>query len=202
MRSLLPYILILFASACIDRLSFNLEKPIGQGIAISGYISDQPGPYEVKVYSIFDIESKESMKTPVTVRSMELSDNFGHREQLSELSTGIYQTKATGIKGVVGGVYKLRIELFDGKIYESLPDTILPTGSLDSMYFNFTEEYNIVGEKKYGFDVLFDATYNSEVNSQFIWKFNATFQAETEPEKFNGQACFYLEEINRCNFVP
>ena len=194
-------ILILLAVACVDRFNYDIEKTTNKGISISGYISDQPGPYEIRVNSIFDIESKESMKTAISVKSMELSDNLGHTEILSEVNAGIYQTSPVGIRGVVGGVYKLKIELFDGKIYESLPDTILPTGSLDSLYFKYTEQYNDLAIKEYGFDVLFDATYDAKRNNQFIWKFTGTFQAETQPE-LNHSQCFWLVEISKCNFVP
>lgn len=113
---------------------------MSQGVSISGFISDQPGPYEVRIYSIFDIESKESRKTAVTVKRIEISDHLGTTGVLNPIEEGIYQTDPAGIRGVVGGVYKLKVELFDGRIYESLPDTILATGSLDSMYINYIEQ--------------------------------------------------------------
>ena len=199
---LLSYLLILFAAACVDRLYYNIDKTVNHGISIFGFISNQPGPYEIRVNNIFDIESIESMRIPVSVKSMEMSDNLGHTEVLNQIDAGIYQTSPSGIRGVVGRVYKLKVELFDGKIYESLPDTIMPPGSLDSLYLRFTEQYNDIGIKKYGFDVLFDASYETKISNKFIWKFKGTFQAETQPENYGGNNCFYLDEITKCNFVP
>jgi hypothetical protein len=198
----LSYLVILFATACIDRFYYPLEKTVSQGVSVSGFISNQAGPYEVRVYSIFDIESKESTKTPVTVKNLEISDDLGNAETLTEINPGVYQTKPLGIRGRVGGVYKLKIELYNGTTYESLPDTILPTGSLDSLYYNFTAKYNDIGVKKYGVDVFFNSSYEAKGSNQFLWKFTGTFKADTQPENYNGKACFYLDEIAKCNLKP
>ncbi len=146
---------ILLASACIDRLSYEISKEVNFGVSIDGYISDQPGPYEIRISSIFDIESKESMRTPVSVRSLVISDDKGNTETLKEIEAGVYQTDPTGIRGVAGGVYKISVELLDGRIYESVPDTILSAqGSIDSLYEAFKESYSVVEETQYYFDLL------------------------------------------------
>jgi hypothetical protein len=198
----ISYLLILIAASCVDRFNYEIEKTINNGISVSGFISDQPGPYEVRVYSLFDIESKESTKIPISVKAIELSDNLGITEKLTEVNAGVYQTSASGIRGEIGMSYRLRVELFDGRIYESVPDTISPSGSLDSVYYNFKEQYNDLSAKQYSLDVFFDTSYNSEINNHFIWRFTGTFQADTQPENYNGQACFYLDEISKCNFLP
>ena len=199
----LSYFLIFLATACVDRFYYDIDKSVTNGISIVGFISDQPGPYEVKVNSIFDIESLESTRTPTSVESIELSDNLGETEILRQVSTGVYQTSPSGIRGLAGRVYKLKVTLFDGKVYESLPDTILAPGSLDSVYLKFVDRYNDLGIKEYSFDILFDASYDVKTNNQFIWKFTGTFQAETQPENYPANKnCFYLDEIQLCNFVP
>src|SRR6266705_3988359 len=90
---------ILLTAACVDRLSFDINKEVNFGISVDGFISDLPGPYEIRINSIFDIESKESRKNPVSVRSLTISDDQGNAETLRELDAGIYQTNAAGIRG-------------------------------------------------------------------------------------------------------
>lgn len=204
MRStlLLSYLLILPATACVDRISFDFEKPLNNSISITGYISDQRGPYEIRIQNVFDIESKESTKIPISVKQLKISDNQGHAEILGEVNKGIYQTDPNGIKGQTGGVYTITVELLDGRIYESLPDTILPAGSLDSLYFELKSKYNSIGEKTYSYDIFFDASYNANSNNnKFLWKQTSTYQVESHPEFPNG-ACNFLREIGQCNFVP
>src|SRR5258706_3126687 len=198
-------LLILLTSACVDTLSVAINKEISLGVSIDGFISDQPGPYEIRINSIFDIESKESRKTPVSVRNLTISDDKGNSEALKEIDAGIYQTNPSGIKGEAGGVYKMRVELFDGRIYESLPDTILASGSLDSLYLVFKEGHDGLGVKQYYFDLLFDASYDERINNHFLWSFQGTFQSETHPEWYTGGGCFWLDELTiptKCNFLP
>ena len=198
---LVSYISIFLATACVDRFYHDIDKTANRGISITGHISDQSGPYEVRVYSVFDIESKESQRVPVSVKQLTLSDSEGKVEILSEIDKGIYRTSPLGIKGVVGGVYKLTVELLDGGLYESMPDTILAPSPMDSMYLQFNQSYNSVGKKEYTFDVFFDATIRQGVNNRLMWKFTGTFQAETHPESPAG-GCIFLAEISQCNFVP
>lgn len=203
MTRLISYAIILLTTACVDRLSYEISRSVNLGITIDGQISDQPGPYEVRIYNIFDIDSKETRKTPIAVRSVIISDDKGNAETLNAIDEGIYRTNPTGIQGVPGGVYKLSVELFDGRIYESLPDTILATpGSIDSLYLSFNETYNEVGASQYSFDVLFDASYDEKINNHVLWKFTGTFQGDTHPEWYPGGQCFWLPEIGRCNFLP
>ncbi len=202
---LFSYAMILLTTACVDRLSYDIDKGVNLGITIDGNISDQPGPYEIRINNIFDIESKETRKTPVSVRSVIIYDDKGNTETLKEIDAGIYQTGLAGIQGAQGGVYKMKVELFDGRIYESLPDTISAAGSVDSVYFEFKETYSALGETQHYFDVLFDASYDDRVNDHFLWSFKGTFQAETHPELCLNCGCIWLDELTiptKCNFVP
>jgi hypothetical protein len=201
-RYLPSYLAILIASACVDRVFVEIPINLTEGISISGFISDQPGPYEVKIYQVFDTESRETLKKPVTVKSLSVSDNHGTSESFYEVSSGIYSTSENGIQGRAGHIYKLRLELFDGKVFESLPDTILSAGKLDSMHIDYKKEYGQNGVEKYGFDASFDASNDPSVNNRLMWDFSLTFKAITQPEFNIENQCFYLDEIQTCNFVP
>ena len=209
--SIISLFCVLITAACVDRLSYNVGTAVNFGISIDGYISNDPGPYEILIYSIFDIESKETTKTPVSVRSVVISDDKGNSEVLNEISEGIYQTDPAGIRGTIGGIYQLKVELFDGRIYESLPDTISAPGSLDSLYLKFSSSYTVTGQQEYAFDVLFDASYDERLNEHFLWSFTGTFQSETHPElypvpsgpgTFSRGECFWLPELGHCNYLP
>jgi hypothetical protein len=194
---------IVITTGCVDRLSMDISADIGLRITIDGQISDQPGPYEIRINRVYDIEAKETWKTPISVKALTISDSQGHTEALKDIDVGVYQTSATGIRGIAGRVYTMRVELFDGRIYESLPDTIMPAGgSVDTLYYEFNKRYTVVGEQRYDFDLLFDASYDNKINNHFLWSFLGTFQAETQPEQYHGGACFWLDEISRCNMVP
>lgn len=190
--------IFLVLGACVDRLHFDIKKSNDYGIAVDGFVSDQPGPYQIRINRAFDIESIETIKTPVSVKHLILSDNKGTSEELKEINSGIYETNAVGIRGQVGKVYTLRIELTDGKIYESVPDTLLPAGRMDSLYYSYISVPNKDGALDNGFDIFVNAS-RGDGGSRFMWKMTGTFQSETRPECFAGQ-CFILD--GKCNFLP
>ena len=183
-RSLFSILLILWCSACVDRININVGSSSVFPVVVNGFISDQPGPYQIQITKAFDIESKLSIKTPIQAKSVVLSDNIGTTEVLSAVSAGVYQTSPTGIRGTLGRVYKLKVELLDGRIYESTPDTLLVSGTVDSVYYNFKEEKTVDGASKYGFDVFFNSTASPKSN-YYLWKFIGTYKYDTNPELYS-----------------
>ncbi len=177
----LSVLLILLCAACVDRIIIDTGTVANYAIVIDGFISDQPGPYTIQVTKAFDIESKQSIKTPILLKKLTISDDAGNSEDLSSPSTGVYKTAINGIRGVVGRAYKIHLELLDGRVYESIPDTLHSAGSIDKVYAQFKAETNADGSPKYGFDVLFNSTAGSKKNYFFLWKFVGTFQVETLP---------------------
>lgn len=197
--------MILCASACLDRIYIDVGTVPTNSVVINGFITSDPGPYQVVVSLAFDIESKESLKNPVTASRVVMMDNTGLSEDLKESSRGIYVTKEDGIQGVVGRTYMLRVELLDGRVYESVPDTLLEAGKIDSIYSVFTEEKSLENDAtQYGFDVKFNPSISSERNYHFLWKFTGTFQSKTNPEFGKKEPCGAItcEGCNMCNFKP
>ena len=176
--------IILCSAACVDRINIDVGATPYFPIVIDGLISDQPGPYKILVTKAFDIQSKYSLKVPLSVKRMVMSDNVGTSEVLAETSQGVYQTNPSGIRGTVGRVYKLRIELLDGRIYETKPDTLFAAGTIDSVYHAFKEVKNDT-LITYGFDILFNSTSASGNKFNFMWKFVGTFQSDTNPELYD-----------------
>lgn len=182
--AIIPLIFIFSCGACVDRISFDVGSPTTFPVVIDGYISDEPGPYTIKISKAFDIESKLSIKTPISVKKIIVSDNLGTREELARIKDGEYQTSSTGIRGTIGRVYTLDVELLDGRVYKSKPDTLFPSGNVESVYHKYKAEKNTKGETEYGFDVFFNSSSGQKNKFYFLWKFVGTFQVETNPELY------------------
>jgi hypothetical protein len=166
----------------VDRVFLDFEKPDGYAVVVDGMITDEPGPYTVKLTKAFDVESKSSFRATLSARRVEIRDNAGNREDLVEVSQGTYQTSPTGIQGVVGRAYTLRIELLDGRIYESKADSMGSSGRVDSVYFSYIESQGPQQESTYGFDVFFDSNAKENGSYYFLWRFKGTYQVESNPE--------------------
>ena len=199
MRFITSIVLIVAASACVDRIYVDIVGGRVYSVSIYGYISDKPGPYQIQVNKSYDIESKLSTRIPVSVKSMVLSDDQGVQEELSEVEEGVYQTSINGIRGAIGRAYKIRIELFDGRVYESIPDTLFTGGKVDSLYYNFIEENTMTGASQYGFDIMTNSSSGNSNHHRFLWQFTGTFKADTHPE-YNHKVCEYYN--GKCNYAP
>jgi hypothetical protein len=196
---ILNSILIILLTSCVDGVQFDIDKPTEYGISISGFISNQPGPYRVEVYRVFDIESRESIKVGVDLNRLTIFDNEGFTEDLKMVNDGIYETSIGGIQGKTGNVYTLKVELPDGRVYESIPDTLLGAGSLDSIYYSFNQAATTNNSTEYGFDIFFNASVGSSNSNRFLWKLKGTYKAESNP--FGAKGCF-MRDNGTCNFMP
>lgn len=189
----LVIVLLIFGGACIDKIDIETGTPETFPVTVDGFISDQPGPYEVKLNKAFDIQSKIAFKTAISAHRVTIFDDHGNSEILTQVIQGTYRTKANGIRGTIGRAYKLRVELLDGRIYESIPDTLYRAGHVDSVYHRFKSEVTADGILKYGFDVYMDSSPEDRKNFRYMWQFAGTFQVETNPELYDT-----ICEAGRC----
>ena len=65
-HSIISGLLILWSSSCVDRLILDTGVKT-YPVVIDGFISDQPGPYLIKVTSSYDIQSKTQIRVPLAV---------------------------------------------------------------------------------------------------------------------------------------
>lgn len=177
------FFLILLAS-CVERVDFDVELRSNFPFVIEGHISNQSGPYVVRVSQAFDIDSKINTKVPALVKQVELIDDAGNREVFQQVDKGLYMTDPNGMKGEVGRAYYLRVELLNGAMFESQPDTLHKPGKLDNLFYQYgakgTNDVN--GTTNYEFDFYFDGSTGQASNPYFMWKFIATFKVNTQPE--------------------
>lgn len=180
--SLYLFLILILSDACIDRLRFEVGD-LNQGVlVVEGSITDQPGPYTVKLLTSSNVDEILNFTAPYTVRAVEIHDDAGNTEILTSKGEGIYETKSDGIRGEVGRKYSLRIELLDGSLVESTPDEMLPVGGFDSLYYEYTSTDVRNGPAQTGFRVFVNATALPG-NENFVrWRYKGTYEALTYPE--------------------
>ena len=197
-------VLISLCAACLDRIDIDTNLPLELPLTIEGFVSNEPGPYTVEINQSFDLESKSSIKAPISAEKVVISDDQGVSEELVEITKGVYQTNPNGIRGEVGRAYKIQVQLSDDRIYESIPDTLLEAGRIDKIYTVFREGKTANDASTYGFDVMIDPSANSEKNYRVMWKFKGTYQADTNPELKIKEGCGEVtcQGCNKCNYKP
>ena len=205
-KQIVGIFLLLITLGCVDRVFFDIPVPAKYSVSISGYISDQPGPYTVNVYRAFDTESQESPRTGVSARSVVISDNLGNSETLKQVLPGVYKTSPTGIRGEVGVAYKVRVEIGDGRVYESIADTLRGGSKLDTTYYELNTRYTLDGIQ-HVIDVFVDASTDADLeagNTYFMWSNMMSYKSTTKPElegttPQTGQ-CYRDPAEGKCNY--
>ncbi|MCE2893838.1 MAG: DUF4249 domain-containing protein [Flammeovirgaceae bacterium] len=183
MRKSISFILLLLVlDSCVERFEFSGAQGKPVEIVVDGVITDEPGPYTVKLSRTIQVGSTIGGLTISNAKITVFSDE-GESEIMGETSlSGTYKTSATGIRGVVGREYWIKIELPDGRVFESLPDKMDPTGQIDSVYYQFETSVAQNGSKSYGFRIFLDSRITRKENSFTRWRFDGVYGVKTLPE--------------------
>lgn len=132
---LISGLFILGFSSCEDVIELDLTEVPPQ-VVIEGFLTDQEGPYIVKISKTADFYDPNSFP-PQENAVVRIFDDQGNMDTLTETSPGVYET--TTIQGERGITYTLEVQL-DGVTYTAtskMPEQLIP---LDSITTSFEEE--------------------------------------------------------------
>ncbi len=129
------FLLGLFTS-CEDIIKLDLRSSDPQ-IVIEGVVTTQSGPYFVQISKSTDFY-EPGIYPPVTGALVEITDNAGNNEILTEISEGSYI--AQSITGQSGRVYTLNVAI-DTEEYsaESVMVNVVEIDSLRLEFFSGTD---------------------------------------------------------------
>ncbi len=175
--------LLIISAACIDPLSIDPTTSLKR-LIVDGLITDQEGPYEVKLFYSNDINTTKLVPFQLaTGATVFIRDDLGSSVQLFENEPGVYTSQIGQLVGQVGRSYSLTI-LIDEKEYESAPQVMKPAGEIEDVRFEFEAEgldgYN--GAKDDAFIVRIDATGIPGEDNFYRWRWTTVFKAQTYPE--------------------
>ncbi|HKL38440.1 MAG TPA: DUF4249 family protein, partial [Bacteroidales bacterium] len=124
MKKIAHYALLLLIIAGWVRCTEPYEHEVDDFenvLVIQGMITNQPGPYRVKISRTMGLSEKHPEAYRETGAVVTISDEKGNFETLTEKAPGIYQTDPNGIQGNIGHEYVLTVYTADGSNYESEP---------------------------------------------------------------------------------
>lgn len=177
------YIALVILLGCVEPIEFDIP-PAESLLIIDGMISDQDGPYVVKISRAIPISSDTLEVPPVEGASVRLHDDAGNVEDFEETEPGTYATRGA-IKGEIGRSYHITITTEDGKQYESIPEEIKAVGEVSEIRYQFEEDRI---EDDFGeinndhFSIYVDATEGPDKGGYIRWKMTGTYKVETSPE--------------------
>ncbi|GAB4016824.1 DUF4249 domain-containing protein [Spirosoma koreense] len=156
---------------------------ITPSLIVEGMITDQPGPYSVKLTRTADYSYK-SLNLLETGATVIISDNLGNREVLKEQG-GVYQTSTAGIQGVAGRTYKLTIRTQNGEQYESDAETLKTSPPIGRVYSEYRYDAQASDNgKANGWDVYIDTKDPESPGDFYRWEwthYEFTYACQTTP---------------------
>lgn len=190
--SITLFLILLLSDACVERINIDVPKSIVGQLVIEGQITDEPGPYVVKISRATSVNEILVKTKPVSAVRVAISDDMGNVETLTETELGTFQTSENGIRGTIGRSYILHVETNDGKIFESVPEKMVAVGEIQNLYYQFESNQPADGPTEYGFRFFIDAKAAKETGNLLRWKFNGIFKVITNPELYcekAGEVC-------------
>ncbi len=182
---------LFLVDACVDRIFIDIPAVPLTDLVVDAQITDEQGPYTVKLTAPIQPDQYSILGQPVSVKKVTISDNLGNSEVLTQTSTGVYQTSANGIRGIVGRSYTLRIDTNDGKVVVSESDLLNQVGEMDSLYYEFVSSQPKNSPTEYGYNIYVDGGGIPDNDNFIRWKFTGTYVVETKPQ-------YYTEATGNC----
>lgn len=183
LRTIVTPLLFLLTDACIDPIEVGVvsQKP---KLVVDGLVTNDPGPYRVKLFYSRDANISSKDAVPVRDASVFIIEDGSIVRPLTLVSDGIYETD-DGWQAQTGKSYAVRIITGDLKTYGSQPQVLLPPGAIDSIYTKF--ESNGIALLDDGsllqdaVDVSIDARAGTET-AYLRWRFIGIYHAHTYPQ--------------------
>lgn len=175
------YSLFLF-SACVT--PFDVSNNFQEILVVEGMISDQPGPYLVKISKAIPIDQQLDKLVVVSNATVTIQDDQGNSEPLTEQTSGNYYTKF--FQGIVGRSYSLKIITQEGAIYQSATEKLLPIGDFSNLRSEFRQNEppltNGQVTSTNGFNIYLDSEVLPEQEERVWWRWIGTYEIFTFPE--------------------
>jgi len=176
-----PINLVLVYS-CVTSYQPDIPASDTRILVVEGQITDEVGPFRVKLSNTFDVDAMQQYGEPVSTANVQIFDDQGNLYQLNYISEGWYETEDTLLQGVPGNTYTLNITTDDGTQYESTPVLMQEVPSIDSVYFEEvtkTRFENGEAIDENWLDIFVDAHDPSGQTNYWKWDFEETWEVDT-----------------------
>jgi hypothetical protein len=183
MQKIIWLLLASLLITCIDPIRLEVE-PGKTHYVIDGFISNEPGPYEIRVRKSMPFQ-QSTFQENVRNAIITITDQDGNISGFSMIEPGIYHSTNPDFQGKIGNIYTLEVLIGDIRIISS-PQLLRAVPELDSlsyrMYRDFFLSENNVEVGRLMLDILADFKDISGENNYYRWNWEGTFRILTRPD--------------------
>ena len=171
-------LLPLFLFSCVEKYWPDLGGAYQDALVVDGMITNQPGPYTIKLSRSSTVEYPRRL--PYTGCEVSIVCEDGTSEQLIEKTPGVYLTSPQGIEGVIGKSYKITISTPEMQTYESAFEKLKAPVELADVYyekeFQPAEDLNHQLE---GLRFFIDTKPAINDTNYLLWKLESTYKFQS-----------------------
>jgi len=186
---------------------FELESSNNQSlIVIEGFISNDPGPYTIKVSTSSQLE--EPSLHPITECIVSLIDDKGFEEILTEIEPGKYVSDKDGIQGQIGNKYKLSVIKKDNTTYETDFQKINEPVEISNIYADTASVEILDDSNLKGYQFFIDTKVASSQETYLLWNLTESYEYTTDYKLYgiwdgtlhvvNQDTTFNFDDTYRC----
>lgn len=152
MKHLKSILLILLFAGCEEYYEPNIDsvKPI---YAFEGYVTNLPGPYCVKALKSNGYNAEQQIEY-VSDAQVTIECKDGPIYNLTYDANGCYYTDSATFLGKINHSYRLKVETFDGKIFESEYDQLLACPDIEELTAQYYEKNVVTTDGIYFYDEI------------------------------------------------
>lgn len=208
MKNLIPlcFALAVSFSACVTPYQPDV-KSIPPAMVVDGLLTDQPGPHTVQLTYTTDY-TNSSVNLRVEKATVWITDDANTRQNLTETSSGSYQTAAS-FRGQASRSYALHIRV-NNREYASKPELIRPVAKIDRAYSEFVET-PVAGTLTFnrGFNVYVDTKDPETTGDYYRWRYTSyeptivcdvrSYIINRQSVQYSYYCCSQCWDIVRCN---
>ena len=135
-RQILFVTFILLITSCVSQFIPKTTEDRDL-LVVEGLITDQPGPYTIKLSRPFHL-GINNVSRPLVGCDVKISDDQGQSFSFIETAPGTYFSDSATFQGVIGRFYTLHVSttsVNDNRNYESVPVELRPVPPIDSIYY-------------------------------------------------------------------
>lgn len=194
---LLFFIILSFAAyvSCVEEYWPELGGDTENLLVVDGKITNEPGPYTIKLYRTSTIEQEPQSIAELNA-NVTIFDDEGNSENLTEIGNGIYMTSETGIQGIIGRKYKLSINTSSGKSYESAFEEMRTPVEIEEVTFkqeinHILTDTEVIDEE--GFQFYISTEMASSDTNYYFWDLEETYEYHS---RYDIRYALY-ENVNR-----
>jgi len=177
-RQLGVFIIVILLNSCVDEYFPDIDK-YENLLVIDGAITNQPGPYEIKLSFSSSVQRPKFL--PYTGAQVIVEDNQGNEEVFTEIEPGIHVSAINGLQGIIGRKYKIIIRTPDENEFQSTFQELKKPVEIANVYAEiYSRETGDEYGHEYGYQFYVD-TEAAENNSAYLmWRVKGAYKYQSE----------------------